>query len=134
MDGLSHEMLASVVSDIEAERATHDVRIQTLTKDPSRLYEDMGSRATCFGDAFNSAIHSSPVAMYVRVKLTLVESHMKSVEASFDDIRTCIKVLAEHVPPNEFFKVCTTNLMSVGRRLVMVHEAQRVCRCLHILY
>ena len=26
MDGLSREMLASVVSDIEAERATHDVR------------------------------------------------------------------------------------------------------------
>lgn len=134
MDGLSHEMLASVVSDIEAERATHDVCRKTLTVGTSRLCEDMGSSAACFGDAFNSALHHSPVAMYVRFTLTLVESHMKNVEASFEDIRACIKVLAEHVPPNEFYKVCIAMLTSVGRRLVVVHEAQRVCRCLHILH
>ena len=58
---------------------------------------------------------------------------MKSVEASFEDIRACIKALTEHVPPNEFYKVCTAMLTSVGRRLVVVYEAQRVRRRLHIL-
>ena len=94
----------------------------------------MGSSAACFGDAFDSALHHSPVGMYVRFTLTLVESHMKSVEASFEDIRACIKALAEHVPPNEFYKVCTAMLTSVGRRLVVVYEAQRVRRGLHLLH